>query len=70
MIIWEYTTRILKQKSNIWGYKSDFLINAEIIEQKLNELGQEGWELVSSTPNSELFGLTTQVLLIFKRIKS
>ena len=68
MLNWEYTTRIFKQKSNIWGYKSDFL-NVEIIEQKLNEMGQDGWELVSSTPNSELFGLTTQFLLIFKRTK-
>jgi Domain of unknown function (DUF4177) len=69
MTNWEYKTIVMDQKSSFWSpNKSDFL-NGEIIEMKLNIMGQSGWELVSSTPNCELFGLTTKVLLIFKRAK-
>lgn len=39
-------------------------------EKELNELGKEGWELVSATPIAKGgFGTTSSLILIFKRKK-
>ncbi len=68
MTQWEYKTFVMEQKSSFWGYSN--FEEKEVIENELNELGQEGWELVSGIPNAELHGKTTKVMLIFKRQKN
>ena len=40
---------------------------AERIESELNELGYQGWELISALPTAMGFGATASVMLIFKR---
>jgi hypothetical protein len=52
---WEY--RVLKSGSLWSGVKADEL------EQKLNELGQEGWEVVSAVS----FESTNKITVIAKR---
>jgi Domain of unknown function (DUF4177) len=69
MTNWEYKTVVIDQKSSFWGSGSDFQ-DKNFIEDGLNKLGQEGWELVSSTPNADMQGRTTKILLIFKRVKN
>ncbi len=64
MTNWEYKTAVIDQKSSFWG-GSDFQ-DKNFIEADLNKLGQEGWELVSGTPNADMQGRTTKILLIFK----
>ncbi len=62
---WEYKTVVVDQKSSFWGGSS--FQDKEVLETGLNKLGQDGWELVSSTPNAEYHGRTSKILLIFKR---
>lgn len=39
------------------------------MEQSLNELGAQGWELISTTNSNESYGSTRYVISIFKREK-
>ncbi|MCT7905205.1 Uncharacterised protein [Candidatus Ornithobacterium hominis] len=43
--------------------------NTESLEPILNQFGNEGWELVSSTRSHSTSGQTVKILLIFKREK-
>ena len=59
MIQWEYKTIAIKPKS-IW---SGAFQDNDAMDKILNELGKEGWELVSTFFNSSNF----QIVSIFKR---
>lgn len=65
MANWEYKTVVIGQKSSFWG-SSNFQ-DSGIIENQLNLLGQQGWELISTVPNSEELGQTNKILFVFKR---
>ena len=45
--------------------------NVEIsqIEKQLNLLGNDGWEMVSSTTTSQSYGASKSIVCIFKRKK-
>lgn len=62
--VWEYKTVSFNTNLGVWGRvefkKSQFNL-------MLNEQGQEGWELVSTTGLHELHGRTTEVIVVFKR---
>lgn len=64
---WEYKTLEFELDSNFWLGTSNFPQTE--IESNLNNLGEEGWELMNSITNSESHGKATRLLLIFKRPK-
>lgn len=49
-----------------WEYKIIKINPYDLSEEKLNALGKEGWELVSTIPLSFL-GISEKVQYIFKR---
>ena len=59
---WEYKTIKVKATGFIGGE-----VETEDIEAKLNNLGRDGWELVSSFPTAASNGYTRYVLFVFKR---
>ena len=62
---WEYKTIKVKTKGFAGG-----ILELEEFEEKLNRLGQEGWELVSSFTTSQGSGSSREVIAIFKREKA
>lgn len=59
---WEYQVLQL-DATGFYGGK----INAEAMDHELNDLGQEGWELVTSFDSNKYQGETRSVFLLFKR---
>jgi hypothetical protein len=60
----EYKIVRMARKS-MWTGKVDF----EALEKELNELGKQGWEVISST-NSQLYeNKLTGTFIILKRVK-
>lgn len=59
----EYKTVMLGEQSNIDKGTSMDIVK---IEDGLNKLGREGWELVTTSENITS-GYTTRMFLIFKR---
>jgi hypothetical protein len=59
---WEYKTLSFKKRSFFSG-----AIDAEVLNQQLDALGREGWELVSIYPNG--LGTASGVIAVFKRQK-
>lgn len=60
---WEYTTVIFAAKGMWLGGK----IDGQAFTDKLNELGDQGWELTSTFDTSMLEGKTRDVIAVFKR---
>ena len=58
----EYKT-LLTDAKGVWGGKVDGLE----FQNKLNELGSQGWELVSAFPSAQSYGSTRWIVSIFKR---
>lgn len=58
---WEYKTLDYKERAFLTG-----MIKIDNLEAQLNDLGRQGWELVSSAP-LEYFKSTRSLTLIFKR---
>jgi hypothetical protein len=44
-------------------------MNAPVIHDYVNQLGEEGWELISASAGQSLYGLTDRHQLYFKRRK-
>ena len=46
--------------------------NVEVsqIEKQLNQLGDDGWEMVSCTSSNQSYGATKSIVCIFKRSKT
>ncbi|MBX7257707.1 MAG: DUF4177 domain-containing protein [Candidatus Hydrogenedentes bacterium] len=62
MYTWEYTTLKLNT-TGILGGKFDELD----LNERLNALGIEGWELVTAFDTNQAYGQTRDVVLILKR---
>jgi hypothetical protein len=60
---WEYMTLMLRASGFVLGGK----IDAQKLTDRLNELGTEGWELVSAFDTSMLEGRTRDVIAVLKR---
>jgi hypothetical protein len=58
-----YVLQINKKGS--WNPKFDF----EEMSTKINELGNQGWELTSNISNTVYQGATQSMILIFKKEK-
>ena len=42
-------------------------VEVEQLEEQLNLLGEEGWEMVSSTNSTQSYGASKSIVCIFKR---
>jgi hypothetical protein len=62
MVRWEYKTLKLGTK----GFLGGKLDEVEL-ETKMNELGKDGWELVSAFDTNQSHGETRDVIVMFKR---
>ena len=60
MTSWEY--KVFETDKSFWGAKDK--IN---IDNKLDELGRDGWELISVVPLSTTSGSTTGLQFFLKR---
>ena len=63
-MIWEYKTIKLAATGLVGGK-----INELQLDQIMNDLGQQGWELAAALDTSEAYGNTKDVVVIFKRLK-
>ena len=63
---WEYKTVTCSTKGR-WA-KMEF--NANSFDAMLNQLGQDGWELVSTTSLNEVQGRSIEIVAVFKRIEN
>jgi len=62
---WEYKTVKTSARGGFLGGK----VNEKILDAKLNELGEERWELVSAFATHQAYGHSRDVLAILKREK-
>ena len=60
---WEYNTVIFE--ASFW--LSTGSLDGEAFQEKLDELGRSGWELVSVFDTNRQQGATFQVVAVFKR---
>lgn len=59
---WQYLTLRMKA-SGLFGVKLD----ADSMNEKLNSLGREGWELTSGFDLNKHHGISGEIVLILKR---
>ncbi|GAB6109059.1 DUF4177 domain-containing protein [Fusibacter bizertensis] len=59
----EYKVMEFDPKSSIMGGK----VEVSMIEKKINEIGAEGWELVSTFTTNQGNGYTRKIVYTFKR---
>jgi hypothetical protein len=62
MTKWEYKVVEFDARGALGG-----LIDQEKMELKLNELGREGWELVTSYSTQQGYGSSRKLVYTFKR---
>ena len=60
---WEYKTIMIKAT----GWFSGGKVDVNVLNERLNTLGRDGWELASGFDTNKLYGETRDVVLIFKR---
>lgn len=63
---WEYRTIKLAATGFLMGGK----IDEAKLDQMMNDLGDQGWELASAVDTNEAYGSTRDVVVIFKRPKA
>jgi hypothetical protein len=61
---WEYRSLTMRT----WGWDGGKL-DPESFDEELNELGNDGWELVSCFSTTRGYGKTREVIAVFKRRK-
>lgn len=59
----EYKT-VLYETSGFW---SGGIVDAHEFNNLLDNLGQQGWELTSTTSSNQAYGSTRSIVCIFKR---
>lgn len=60
---WEYMTVVADARSGFLGGKFD----AQALTNRLNELGREGWELVTAVDTNMYSGQSRDLVLLLKR---
>ena len=65
MEIYEYKVVVYDTKGFFGG-----TVESNQLENKLNHLGYDGWELVSCTSTSQSYGSSKSIVCIFKRKKN
>ncbi len=63
MLRWEYKT----VKLNTSGWFLGGILDTTAFDQLLNQLGAEGWELVSAFDTNQVQGASREVVAVFKR---
>ena len=63
---WEYKTIKIAAAISFWTVD----IDEKKLEQVINDLGADGWELVSALSVTHGYGSTKNILAIFKRRKN
>ena len=63
--LWEYKSVKLKLRGFLGGR-----VDQDQLDQRLNEAGAEGWELVTGIATALYQGRTKDTVLIFKRPKA
>ena len=58
----EYKTLFTDAKGMLGGK-----VDQNAFQRELNELGQQGWELVNTVPAAQSYGSTRWIISIFKR---
>ena len=61
---WEYKTIELATTGFSGGR-----LNERLLDERMNELGEEGWELVSAFDTNQSYGASRDVVAVFKRAK-
>jgi hypothetical protein len=61
---WEYKTIKMDTTGFLGG-----LLDVEAFDASLNELGDQGWELVAAFDTNQSHGASREVLAVFKRRK-
>ncbi len=61
---WEYMTLKIGAEG---GFLSPRTLNCAVLNEKMNEFGKYGWELVSGFDINAFKGETNSAVLIFKR---
>ncbi len=61
----EYKVVVYDTKGMLGG-----IVESNQLEDQLNLLGKDGWELVSCTSTSQSYGSSRSVICIFKRKKT
>lgn len=61
----EYKTFVYSTKGFMGG-----LVYQDELQNQLNFLGNDGWELVSSVPTTEFLGASKSIVFTFKRKKA
>lgn len=61
---YEYKT-LTHDTKGLWGGSVD----ADKFQNELNDLGNDGWELVSSFSTTQSYGSSKSIICIFKRKK-
>ena len=62
---WEYKT--IKLKTTGWLTGGE--LNAADFDGILNELGDDGWELISAFDTNQAYGASLDVVAVFKRLR-
>ncbi len=62
---WEYRTVKVPATGGFLGGKFD----QETLEARLNELGEQRWEIVTAFSTSQSYGQSRDIVAIFKREK-
>ena len=58
----EYQTIIVEPKGVLGG-----IVNSDIFNQTLNNMGSQGWELVNIVASNATYGSTRNIVCVFKR---
>ena len=59
---WEYKTMKMDTTGFLGG-----LLNIEAFDERLNELGEQGWELVAAFDTNQSHGASREAIAVFKR---
>jgi hypothetical protein len=67
MTKWEYRTVTFDASWGYWPFAAGGDVAADEISAKLNQLGRQGWELVTAIDTNDVRGKTRVVVCILKR---
>lgn len=64
-MMWEYKTLKTPATGGFLGGK----FNDKVLDARLNEMGEQGWELVAAFTTNQGYGQSRDLVTIFKREK-